>query len=41
VDKCKKCGGMLVEKGKKVLCVNCDKDTKGKKGSKGKKGGKK
>lgn len=41
VDKCKKCGGMLVEKGKKVLCINCDKDKKGKKGGKGTKGGKK
>lgn len=24
-DKCKKCGGMLVEKGKKIICMECDK----------------
>lgn len=27
-DKCKKCGGILVEKGKKTMCIECDKTKK-------------
>ncbi len=26
IEKCKKCEGMLVEKGKKIMCIECDKE---------------